>query len=167
MKLFFSNCLYSAVSGSIPLCQKYGEMCFSLNAPGCGLAKPSSRCSGPINANPTRCTTRGCRNVNGVAATQPMVVTTIAAAKHQKPSQLSSSRAANMWLKLRSAPVVNTIVTCTTMKSRKYTRIRKCSERASWMLSRLLIAVSRIDSAGPMPRPVSRAAGAAMNTVVK
>ena len=48
--------------------------------------------TGPISANPTRCTTRGCRNVSGVAATQPTMSTTIESAKTVKPIQLSSSR---------------------------------------------------------------------------
>jgi len=69
--------------------------------------------------------------VNGVAATQPTAVTTMAAAKAAKPTQLLSSRAANMWLRLRNASVAKTSVTCTTMKKRKNTSTRKCSERAA------------------------------------
>jgi hypothetical protein len=55
----------------------------------------------------------------------------------------------------------------TTMKKMKYSKTRKCNERACWMLNRLLITVRRIDSAGDIPRPVITAAGAAMKTVVK
>ena len=45
--------------------------------------------------------------MNGVAATQPTITTTIEAAKIQKPIQEPLSRAAYMWLRLRSAPVVS------------------------------------------------------------
>ncbi len=53
------------------------------------------------------------------------------------------------------------------MKNRKYTSTTKCSERACWMLRRLLSQWTRCDSAGDIPRPVINAAGAAMKTVVK
>jgi len=43
---------------------------------------------------PTRCTTRGWRIVNGVAATHPAMTTTIDAANSQNPTQLSSVRPA-------------------------------------------------------------------------
>ena len=72
-----------------------------------------------------------------------------------------------MWLRLRSSPVVNTSVTWITMKSRNQTSTRKCSERAVWMLSTVLIRLKRVDSAGDMPRPVMRASGAATKTVMK
>ena len=72
-----------------------------------------------------------------------------------------------MWLRFRSAPVVNTSVTCTTMKSRNQTITRKCSERAIWMLNTELIARNRVDSAGDIPSPVMSASGAAMKTVTK
>lgn len=72
-----------------------------------------------------------------------------------------------MWLRLSAASVANTIVTWIRMKNRKYTNTRKCSERATWMLRRLLIIVRRCDSAGDIPNPVISAAGAAMNTVTK
>jgi hypothetical protein len=68
--------------------------------------------------------------VNGVAATQPTMTTTIDAAKTHKPIQLSSFRAAKMWLRFGSNPVVNTNVTWMTMKSRNHTNTRKCSDRA-------------------------------------
>jgi hypothetical protein len=68
--------------------------------------------------------------VNGVAQTHATAVTAIAAAKIQKPTQLLSSREANMWLRFRSALVVKTIVTCTRMKNKKYTSTTKCSDRA-------------------------------------
>jgi hypothetical protein len=102
-----------------------------------------------------------------VAATQPTATTTMAAVKIANPTQLLSSRAANMWLRLRNASVAKTIVTWVTMKNRKYTSTRKCSDRAAWMLNRLLITVRRIDSAGDIPSPVMTASGAAMKTVVK
>ena len=44
---------------------------------------------------------------------------------------------------------------------------RKCSERAAWMLSRLLMRVNRVESAGDMPSPVTSASGAAKKTVMK
>ena len=47
---------------------------------------------GPMSAYPTRCTTRGWRSVNGVAATQPAMTTTIDARKSQSPSQPWSLR---------------------------------------------------------------------------
>jgi hypothetical protein len=72
-----------------------------------------------------------------------------------------------MWLRLTSRPVVNTIAVWTTMKTRNQTSTRKCSERAVWMLNGLLIRLNRVDSAGDMPRPVTRASGAATNTVMK
>ena len=53
------------------------------------------------------------------------------------------------------------------MKTRNQTSTRKCSERAAWMLSTLLTRRKRVDSAGDMPSPVTRASGAAMNTVTK
>src|SRR5664280_51767 len=56
-----------------------------------------------------------------------------------------------MWLRLRSSPVVNTRVTWITMNSRNQTRTRKCSERAAWMLSTLLIRLNRVDNAGDIP----------------
>ena len=62
---------------------------------------------------------------------------------------------------------MNTNVVCITMKSRNQTSTRKCSERAAWMLSTLLMRRKRVDSAGDMPSPVTRASGAAMNTVTK
>ena len=53
------------------------------------------------------------------------------------------------------------------MKTRNQTSTRKCSERAVWMLNTLLIRLKRVDSAGDMPRPVTRASGAATKTVMK
>ena len=47
--------------------------------------------------------------MNGVAATQPTITTTIETAKIVKPIQLLSSLDAYMWLALRSRPVVKTI----------------------------------------------------------
>ncbi len=72
-----------------------------------------------------------------------------------------------MWLRLTSSPVVNTKVTCSTMKIRNQTSTRKCTDRAVWMLKTLLIRLNRVDSAGDIPRPVISASGAAMNTVMK
>jgi hypothetical protein len=63
--------------------------------------------------------------------------------------------------------LVNTNVVCIRMKSRKQTSTRKCSERAVWMLNRLLIRRKRDDSAGDVPSPVMRASGAARKTVTK
>jgi hypothetical protein len=51
-------------------------------------------CAGPTSANPTRCTTRGWRSVNGVVATQATMHSTIDTAKTAKPIQVSSLRAA-------------------------------------------------------------------------
>ncbi len=62
---------------------------------------------------------------------------------------------------------MNTSVTWITMKSKNQTSTRKCSERAVWMLSILLIRLKRVDSAGDMPSPVIRASGAATKTVMK
>ena len=53
------------------------------------------------------------------------------------------------------------------MKNRNQTSTRKCSERAVWMLSTLLIRLKRVDSAGDMPSPVMSASGAATKTVMK
>ena len=72
-----------------------------------------------------------------------------------------------MWLRLFSSPVVNTSVTWITMKTRNQTSTRKCSDRAVWMLSTLLIRLKRVDSAGDMPSPVISASGAATKTVTK
>ena len=69
-------------------------MSFSLYWPGVASRCSNSRCAGPISAKPTRCTTRGCRSVNGVAATQPTTTTTIDAAKITKPTQSVASRPA-------------------------------------------------------------------------
>jgi hypothetical protein len=78
--------------GKRPLRQKYGEMSRSVYLPAAESTCSNNRWAGPISANPTRCTMRGCRNVNGVAATQPTMATTIVSAKTVKPIQLSSSR---------------------------------------------------------------------------
>jgi hypothetical protein len=123
--------------------------------------------TGPISANPMRCTRRGCRNVNGVTATQPTIITTIASAKTAKPIQLSSLRAAKMWLRLERRPVVNTKAMCVTMKNRNQMNTMKWSDRAVWMLKRRLIRLNRVDNAGDMPSPVRSAAGAAMKMVKK
>jgi hypothetical protein len=72
-----------------------------------------------------------------------------------------------MWLRLLSRPVVNTKVTCITMKDTNHTNTRKCKDRAVWMLSILLTRLKRVDSAGDMPSPVISASGAATNTVTK
>ena len=53
------------------------------------------------------------------------------------------------------------------MKNRNQTSTRKCSERAVWMLSNLLIRLKRVESAGDMPSPVISASGAATKTVTK
>ena len=105
--------------------------------------------------------------MNGVAATHPTMTTTIDAAKSQNPTQLWSFRPAKTWFKLTSSPVVNTMVTWMTMKIRNQASTRKCSERAVWMLKIVLTRRKRVDRAGDMPRPVIRASGAAMNTVMK
>ena len=63
--------------------------------------------------------------------------------------------------------MVNTRVTCITMNSTNQTNTRKCSERAVWMLSSLLIRLKRVDSAGDMPSPVTKASGAATKIVMK
>ena len=63
--------------------------------------------------------------------------------------------------------MVNTNVTCITMKTRNQTSTRKCSERAVWMLRTLLTRLKRVDSAGDIPRPVMSASGAATKTVMK
>ena len=68
---------------------------------------------------------------------------------------------------MRRAPVVITRVTCTTMNMTNQQSTKKCSERATWMLNTELILRKRVDSAGDMPRPVTRARGAAMKTVMK
>jgi hypothetical protein len=93
--------------------------------------------------------------------------TTIAAANIQKPTQESSLRAANIWLRFARAPVVSTSVTCTQMKNKNQTMIRKGSGRAAWMLSTELTQRMRVDSACESPSPVRSAAGAAMKTVKK
>ena len=71
-------------------------MSFSVYSPGLATTCSNSRWTGPIWAYPTRCTTRGWRRLNGVAATQPMVHTTIAAAKIPKPTQSPESLAKKM-----------------------------------------------------------------------
>jgi hypothetical protein len=105
--------------------------------------------------------------VSGVAATQPMSTTIIAATNIQKPTQESSLRAANMWLRLARMPVVSTNVTCIQMNSRNQHITRKCSDLATWMLSGVLTNRSLVESAGESPRPVIRAPGAAIKTVKK
>ena len=105
--------------------------------------------------------------MNGVAATQPTMRTTIDAAKSQNPIQLSSSRPAWMWLRLTSRPVVNTKKTWITMKTRNQASTRKCSERAVWMLKIVLTRLKRVERAGDIPSPVIRASGAATKTVMK
>ncbi len=62
---------------------------------------------------------------------------------------------------------MNTSATWMTMNTRNQTSTRKCSERAVWMLSTLLIRLNRVDSAGDMPSPVMKASGAAMKIVMK
>lgn len=114
-----------------------------------------------------RCTVRGCRKVNGVAATQATITSTIVAENTPKPTQLWPSLNAYMWFRLFSSPVMNTSATCMTMNSRNHTSTKKCNERATWMLSTLLTRVNRVDKAGDIPSPVSSASGAAMNTVKK
>ena len=54
-----------------------------------------------------------------------------------------------------------------TMNNRNQTSTRKCSDRAVWMLSTVLIRLNRVDSAGDMPSPVMSASGAATKTVMK
>ena len=53
------------------------------------------------------------------------------------------------------------------MNTRNQHSTRKCSDRATWMLSGLLIRLNRVESAGDIPRPVIRASGAATKTVMK
>jgi len=62
---------------------------------------------------------------------------------------------------------VATKVTCRTMNSTNHTSTRKCSDRAVWMLRTFEKRRKRVDSAGDIPRPVSRASGAATKTVTK
>ena len=78
-----------------------------------------------------RWTVRGWRSVNGVAATQPMMTMTMEAAKTQKPTHDSSLRAPYMYPRFSRIPVVNTKVTCMTMKRRNQTITRKCRDRAA------------------------------------
>jgi hypothetical protein len=63
--------------------------------------------------------------------------------------------------------VVKTRVTWIVMKNKNHTITRKCRERATWMDRTRLTGLIRVDNAGDMPRPVSRARGAATNTVMK
>src|SRR3954454_3906732 len=67
----------------------------------------------------------------------------------------------------RSSPVVKTNAVCMRMNNRNQHKTRKCSDRATWILSSLLSRRKLVESAGDMPRPVSIAAGAAMKIVTK
>jgi hypothetical protein len=69
--------------------------------------------------------------------------------------------------RLRSSPVVNTSVVWMRMNTRNQHSTRKWSDRATWMLSGLLILSNRVERAGDIPRPVISASGAATNTVTK
>ena len=69
-------------------------MSVSEYSPGVASRCSNSRYTGPISAYPARCTTRGWRSVNGVAATHPTTTTTIDAANTMNPTQLWSSRPA-------------------------------------------------------------------------
>ena len=80
--------------GVLAVVPEVGRDVFSPYSPGVASSCSKSRCTGPISAKPTRCTTRGWRNVNGVAATQPTTTTTIEAAKTAKPTQSVASRPA-------------------------------------------------------------------------
>jgi hypothetical protein len=72
------------------------------------------------------------RSTSGRAASQAAMITTSETAKIQKPAHDPSSREANMWFRLRSAPVAKTSVTCTMMNSTKYSITGKWIARASW-----------------------------------
>jgi hypothetical protein len=142
-------------------------MSASVYWPGVTCTFSKRRWNGPTRALPTRCTTRGWRSVNGLAAIHAATTTAMATAKITKPSAPLLSRAANIALRFRAAPVAKTIVTCMTMNTTNQTITRKCTERASWMLNTLLNRRNRVDSAGDMPNPVISASGAATNTVMK
>jgi hypothetical protein len=53
------------------------------------------------------------------------------------------------------------------MKTTNQAITRKWSERATWIDSTRLTALTRVDRAGDMPSPVISAKGAATNTVTK
>ena len=65
------------------------------------------------------------------------------------------------------APVMNTSVTCTRMKSRNHHSARKWIERARCRFNTLPNQPSRFEIAGLCMNPVRMDAGAAMNTVMK
>ena len=142
-------------------------MSFSPYSPGVASSCSKSRCTGPISAKPTRCTTRGWRNVNGVAATQPTTTTTIEPRRRPRNRPSPSRRARRNVVEVAQQPGGEHQRDVDVMKNRNHTNTRKCSERASWMLNRLLIGLNRVDSAGDMPSPVINASGAAMKMVMK
>ena len=62
---------------------------------------------------------------------------------------------------------MNTSATWVTMNTTNQTNTRKWSERAVWMLSTRLTRLNRVDNAGDMPSPVTKASGAATKIVTK
>ena len=72
-----------------------------------------------------------------------------------------------MWLTLPTKPVTNTIRVWTTMKVSIQISTPKWMVRATCRLSRPAPVPNRPATAGACSRPVIRATGAAMNTVMK
>ena len=72
-----------------------------------------------------------------------------------------------MWLTLPTKPVTKTIRVWMTMKTNIHTSTPKWTVRAIWRLSGPTLVPNRPAMPGACSRPVTKASGAAMNTVMK
>src|SRR5690606_6100268 len=100
-----------------------------LDHAGVAVATPPARGGGQRLTVPVSAATG--RSSRGRAATQAAIITASDAAKMTKPTHDTSSFSAYMLLRFRSTPVVATRVTCTIVKSTKYSITGKCTARAN------------------------------------
>ena len=105
--------------------------------------------------------------VNGEASHQVTATSAMAGTKIANPLQEPSCTPANIMFRLTRAPVMNTKVTWTRMKSRNHHIARKWIDRARCRFNTLPNQPSRFEIAGPCMKPVRMDAGAATNTVMK
>jgi hypothetical protein len=123
--------------------------------------------NGHIIAAPTCWTKRACLKVKGDASHQVTATRTMAGTKITRPLQELSWTPANIMFRLVRAPVMNTRVTCASMKSRNHHNARKWIVRARCRLRTLPNNPNRFEIAGPCMNPVTMEVGAATKTVVK
>src|SRR5581483_5874247 len=117
--------------GHAPVQPEVGRDVGSVYWRGLGSMCSNRPCTGPVTVAPTRCTTRGWRNVNGVAAIHAATTIAIHTTYNPKPAQLLVSLPSVMWLRFVSRPVVHTIAVCMKMKTRNQHSTRKWIERAT------------------------------------